>query len=436
MTAGQAQARSHGGLSALASAFWEGIAKMSLFFDCKAGASVLAQRFQQLDRLLTETRRWWQYQPYHHLNLAFADEAPALAAQLNAMPLEQINRLDGDMGALCDLLAPWIPAGETLHALSELALFTPEPIQCAKEMALHMPGRKQAQIEAFTGCLPPHQGPYLEWCAGKGHLGRLVSLHRQAEILSLELQGPLCEEGRRLAARDGARMHFVQADAFAADAGQLLVTDHHAMALHACGELHTHLLSLVAERGAQGVTISPCCYHLIRGTHYRPLSAAAKASALALAKADLRLPLQETVTAGARISRLREQEVVWRLGFDCLQRQVRGVNEYLPVPNMQKSLLTGSFEAFCEWAAERKGITLPAGMDLAAFLAQGEARYGDVARMELVRHLFRRPLEIWLVLDRALFLQEHGYRVEVGEFCDKPMTPRNVLIRAVRSSLA
>ncbi|OSM51335.1 hypothetical protein WH06_17110, partial [Aeromonas salmonicida subsp. salmonicida] len=210
----------------------------------------------------------------------------------------------------------------------------------------------------------------------------------------------------------------------------------HAMALHACGELHTHLLSLVAERGAQGVTISPCCYHLIRGTHYRPLSAAAKASALALAKADLRLPLQETVTAGARISRLREQEVVWRLGFDCLQRQVRGVNEYLPVPNMQKSLLTGSFEAFCEWAAERKGIALPVGMDLAAFLAMGEARYGDVARMELVRHLFRRPLEIWLVLDRALFLQEHGYRVEVGEFCDKPMTPRNVLIRAVRSSLA
>jgi len=100
---------------------------MSLFFDCKAGASVLAQRFQQLDRLLTETRRWWQYQPYHHLNLAFADEAPALAAQLNAMPLEQINRLDGDMGALYDLLAPWIPAGETLHALSELALFTRSP---------------------------------------------------------------------------------------------------------------------------------------------------------------------------------------------------------------------------------------------------------------------------------------------------------------------
>ncbi|MNR30324.1 hypothetical protein D3C85_1477730 [compost metagenome] len=125
--------------------------------------------------------------------------------------------------------------------------------------------------------------------------------------------------------------------------------------------------------------------------------------------------------------------MVWRLAFDCLQRQVRGVDEYLPVPNMQKSLLTGGFEAFCDWAAERKGIPLPAGLDYAAFLARGEQRYGDVARMELVRHLFRRPLEIWLALDRALFLQERGYSVEVGEFCDKPMTPRNILIRAVRA---
>ena len=115
----------------------------------------------------------------------------------------------------------------------------------------------------------------------------------------------------------------------------------------------------------------PCCYHLIRTSHYRPLSGPAKASVLQLAKSDLKLPLQETVTGGARIARLREQEVAWRLAFDCLQRQVRGVDEYLPVPNMQKSLLTGTFEDFCGWAAERKGLVLPTGLEYAGFLAKG-----------------------------------------------------------------
>ncbi|MBW3760121.1 methyltransferase [Aeromonas jandaei] len=396
-------------------------------------APVLAQRFQQLDQLLIRHRRWWQYQPYHHLTMPFANEAPELVAQLDALTLEQLAELDGDMAALGSLLSPWIADGEALLQLSQLEPFTPEPISCGKEMALHMPGRKQAQIEAFTACLPAHHGPYLEWCAGKGHLGRLVSRHRHASVLSLELQEQLCEEGRQLAERDGATMTFCCADAFAPESAELIAPEHHAMALHACGELHTHLLAQVAKRSACGVTISPCCYHLIRTPDYRPLSQAAQGSALRLAKADLKLPLQETVTGGARIARLREQEVVWRLAFDCLQREVRGVDEYLPVPNMQKSLLTGSFAAFCDWAAERKGIPLPSGLDYDAFVAKGEVRFGAVARMELVRHLFRRPLEIWLALDRALFLQEQGYRVEVGEFCAKPMTPRNILIRAVKA---
>ena len=69
---------------------------------------------------------------------------------------------------------------------------------------------------------------------------------------------------------------------------------------------------------------------------------------------------------------------------------------------------------------------------IASFERAGAARLPVVARMELVRHLFRRPLELWLVLDRALFLQEQGYRVELSEFCPRHLTPRNILIHAER----
>ena len=93
---------------------------------------MLAHRFRQLDCLLTAERRWWQYQPYHHLGIAFAREAPALAKCLAALTLDEIAHLDGDMDALCTLLAPWIPAGAELQALGELAPFAPEPVQCAR----------------------------------------------------------------------------------------------------------------------------------------------------------------------------------------------------------------------------------------------------------------------------------------------------------------
>jgi len=56
----------------------------------------------------------------------------------------------------------------------------------------------------------------------------------------------------------------------------------------------------------------------------------------------------------------------------------------------------------------------------------------EVSALDLVRFLFRRPLEIWLALDRALFLQEQGYQVELGTFCPRHATPRNILIVAAR----
>jgi len=49
-----------------------------------------------------------------------------------------------------------------------------------------------------------------------------------------------------------------------------------------------------------------------------------------------------------------------------------------------------------------------------------------------VRGLFRRPLEMWLVLDRALFLQENGYQAQVGRFCETALTPRNLMVLAER----
>jgi len=57
----------------------------------------------------------------------------------------------------------------------------------------------------------------------------------------------------------------------------------------------------------------------------------------------------------------------------------------------------------------------------------------EVRNLELLRNLFRRPLELWLLLDRALYLQEQGYHVKLGTFCDYQLSPRNLLLLAERA---
>ncbi|MDX1400121.1 MAG: methyltransferase, partial [Oceanospirillum sp.] len=63
---------------------------------------------------------------------------------------------------------------------------------------------------------------------------------------------------------------------------------------------------------------------------------------------------------------------------------------------------------------------------------QGEERLRRVRKLEWLQSFFRRLLEIWLVADRGLALQEAGFHVELHQFCDKSVSPRNLLIRATR----
>jgi len=192
------------------------------------------------------------------------------------------------------------------------------------------------------------------------------------------------------------------------------------------------LIQLASQQGCPQLAIAPCCYNRTRASHYQGLSTAARASRLQLSLEDLALPMSETVTAGARVRRQRDRSMAWRLAFDLLQRQVRGVDQYLPTPSLPSHWLDKPFADYCRDLAALKDLSTVDCQDWAALEAAGWQRLAQVRNLELLRGLFRRPLELWLVLDRALFLQEQGYAVRLGTFCQAPLTPRNLLLLAER----
>ncbi|WP_417348250.1 methyltransferase [Ferrimonas sp.] len=386
------------------------------------------QRFHRLTELLQATRHWWQFVPFEQLSLPWLESAPDLCAWLDNQPDETLVALRQDAPTLQSLLSPYLPFVSELSSLASLASSEGREICYPSRLDTGVPGRKWQQITAFASTLQAQDLPWLEWCAGKGHLGRVLAASSGHEVISLEWQQRLCDEGEALASRSGQPQRFVQGDALTAEAASLLSADQHAVALHACGELHLSLMRHGAERRTRSISLSPCCYHLIPQDSYQPQSRAAQATGLSLSKMDLKLPLQETVTAPPQVRRRRGLELSYRLGFDSLQRNQRG-GGYQPLPTVPKAVLDQGFEAFCHWACERKGLQLDL-TQAGDFLATGEDRVTLVEQMETVRQLFRRPLEIWLALDRVLFLEEQGYEVSLTEFCERSATPRNLLLQA------
>ncbi|TDR52738.1 methyltransferase family protein [Halomonas ventosae] len=393
-----------------------------------------AERFTRLTALLAEWQPLWRPLPFQHRRLPWAEAHPGLADRLRSLDDDACTRLQAEPFTASPL-AEHLPVAE-LAALVALPELPGEGPDLPAQWAEHMGGRKWQQVAAFVprmAVLP--EASLLEWCAGKGHLARTLSRRLDREVTGLEWQAALCRDGQVLAERQGARVQLAQQDVLAPDAARWLTADTQVAALHACGDLHGRLIELAAEQGS-AVTLAPCCYHRTAEAHYRPYSRLGRAlvaeHGLSLSREDLAMAVQETVTAPRHVRRHRERANAWRLGFDALQRRVRGQDGYLPVPSLAYGRLPESFAGFCRWAAERKGLELPADIDWHAFEQEGRRRQAEVTRLELVRHLFRRPLEVWLVLDRQRRLEEAGFRVELGTFCARELTPRNLLLRASR----
>lgn len=396
------------------------------------------QWFHELDQLLAQHRGLWQLRPFSLRSIPWQEQWPDLAAAISRLSLPQVNALSEQPHRLYEMLGEYFPDAHRLHRLIQVP---PAPIQQQfgddERLSYEVPGRKWQQIRAFVQALPARNLPLLEWCAGKGHLGRLASQAMAAPVLSLELDPQLCQDGQRLADRLQLAQQLQPCDVLGRQVRQYFQAGQQALALHACGDLHVALLRQGCQHQVQALAISPCCYHRTREDLYQPLSTAARSTNLQLSRQDRQLAVQESVTAGQRVRRLRDQEICWRLGFDLLQRQLRGCDEYLPVPPLKTQLLTqGTFTDFCHWAAERKQLVLQGPIDFEALEQAGRQRHLQIRQLELVCQLFRRPLELWLVLDRVLFLEEQGYQVSLHEFCARNLTPRNLLIQAQRRGSA
>jgi hypothetical protein len=417
------------------------------------------ERKNRLEARLLGFQPLWRPQPFKIETPDWCGAQPALTSELLALGDREVDRLNPDNAALIALLAGHVPELAELAELIEFPVLAPASRSSGPAPAegrmdgdetprpfTDIPGRKHEQIEAYAAAIGKPHAPLLEWCSGKGHLGRLLASRWQRPVASLEIDSALCEAGQALARRAKLdhRQHFIRADALAQGSTRPLA-GRHAVALHACGDLHTRLIAGAVEHASPAVDVAPCCYYRIADETYRPFTA----TALELTRDDLRLAVTETSTASAKQRRRSRRALAWKLGWVELRKALTGEAEYRPFPPVPEPWLRGDFAGFVERMAGRAGLgsVMPAQAgiqpDEAGFPptrerrslfseheALGHARAARMLRLQLVRLAFRRPLEVWLIMDMAVHLETQGYAVTVGAFCDPTLTPRNLLLSA------
>lgn len=400
-----------------------------------SSAQKIGARFEALTALLSSRRRLWRDRPFAELVLSWEADHPAVGRWLRDLDDDAIDAIEAASPerGVPSVLQGWSDECAAVTSVDRLPRVEGQP---AQEASSPVSPRKRGQIAAFCAAasvaLPDDVPRVVDWCAGKGHLARQLHRTTGAPVIALERRADLCAAGAALAERYRVPVVFEAVDVLGGAAAAAVPSGAAVVGLHACGVLTDRLFELAASRHAVAAIAAPCCYHRLDGaTEYVPRSRLGRRLDLHLSQGNLRLPTAHEVVARAPIRAARRREQVWRLGFDLLVRQASGVDSYVPQGRFEKAAFDKPFAEFCALAADRLERQLPPRWDAAAAERAGSERARHVRALGLVRGLFRRPMELWLVLDRALALCDRGRTAVVGTFCDPAVTPRNLMIVSV-----
>ena len=220
---------------------------------------LLLARFEALDAFISDHQHLWRPRPFTQLNMPWEAQHPELAQWLRTRSLQDAETSHNHPHFLA------APAPFPELAASSLALSTVErlPTQAlapaAARLHVDVPGRKWQQIEAFAQTLTFKHTPthWLDWCAGKGHLGRRL-LNAEQQLTCVEYDPALIEAGQQLSQRHQLAARHVQQNVLAEDATLQVTPEMTPVALHACGDLHVRLLQLASAAGCAQLAISPC----------------------------------------------------------------------------------------------------------------------------------------------------------------------------------
>lgn len=387
-----------------------------------------ARRRAALERWLLDLAPVWMPSPFREARPAWCDTHPALAAALLALDDTTLAALNADDDAARAFLIPHLPQLTELPALIDLPQRNAVPAPVIRPAWQYIPGRKAAQIDAFAAAVGAPRAPLVEWCAGKGHLGRRFLMAWGGEAQALERNAELCREGEALSRRAGLAQRFEVADVLT-PASAASLAGAHAIALHACGDLHRHLVECAGPAGAHALDVAPCCYPLGADDIYRPRGGA---SMLALDRNALRLAVTETVTASPRLAAESERLSAWKLAFVALREAHAPGAPYRTFKPVPATWTRQGFAFFLQSLAARESLPLDPRIDFAAAEAVGWARHRAARRLQLPRLACRRAIELWLLHDLALSLENSGFEAQLHRFCERTLTPRNVLVSGRR----
>ncbi len=200
--------------------------------------------------------------------------------------------------------------------------------------------------------------------------------------------------------------------------------------LHSCGDLSTHILRAF-KKNPHELILFGCCYHKIIDGLY--LSQESLTNKLELTTNALHLASRSAkkITAEDIIKRKNFKRHRYSLHYFMFDRFKK---PFMPLGNTAPKLYQAAFSVYAKSIDAYSELKDIPALDLEDFYAheRTNALFKDNFNADVIRLLLGRLIELYIILDRAIYLEEQGLKVKISEVFDRSLSPRNIMLEASR----
>jgi len=272
---------------------------------------------------------------------------------------------------------------------------------------------------------------------GVGHLAQTLAHHYGFKVTSLDMDPELQRSGVRWQLhkwedsphRVTFQEHRVErADKkFAALMGSETLTT----GLHTCGGLGVaHMEAGALARAA--VVNMPCCYHKLDIADCN-LSSSAQTHPLPWNLFALTLAAGAHRKVTLKDVQFRDKMKYFRYTLHFLLHDEFGIKGQVTLGNCPPELYDGSFAVYAREQLTRLQLTSAwSDEKLDAYFMEenNQTLIKQMLAAATVRDVMGRALEAAIITDRALWMEERGYHVDINEIFDPAVSPRNLALIA------
>lgn len=268
-----------------------------------------------------------------------------------------------------------------------------------------------------------HQGEQLvDLAGGKGHLSRVL----QHYFVNLQLHRCVLDSNKNFAQSNDP---FYCVDLLKVQSLPVPQPDH-LLLLHGCGALTDQAIDFYSSHQTSSLHLVSCCYHLIQKNFSFTSYPLIKLTSESLHLATRTYKVLDA-TSWKKRHNVKQYRYTFEMWFFKKFRQT--------MPALKSSpgkLYESTFENYCDEQLKRLQIakTPETIAELNSLFEKEFDLREKLIRLGMLRHLFSRPLEVYLSLRRAkeLLKANQESTLEFGEIFDKKISPRNILISAKR----